>query len=128
MTTNACKFKVGETYKNRKGRSYRIIAVVPDAAPEYRVVALELDNKYITTRHDDGRLARYAEAPADLLPNKRKEWVVTYDYFDSRAGLWRDGYKVLSDASSADALVAIMKSKPEVYKHVRGPLLWEYEE
>ena len=121
-----CKFKIGETYKDRKGGEWVLVA----RNDEYKrpLVFRHKNTGGTILRCIDGRIVSDRENRVDVLPNKRTEWVITYDYFDSRSGHWRDGHKVLSVARSADGLVAIMKSKPEVYKHVRGPMLWEYEE
>lgn len=120
MNTTDCKFKIGETYKDRDGFELKLIS--RDDSYDAPLVFRYVQDGQVTCRHLDGRFSKHGNTECDILPNKRKEWVVTYT---SRAGDWfADWY---DSESEARARVKNLKSLT-FGEQVRGPFMWEESE
>jgi len=129
MTTKECKFKVGETYKDRSGSSW--ILVARNDQWKKSLVFRGVSDGYCSTRTIDGRYDFDRECNADILPNKRKEWVVTYN-----EGPYATVAVCTSEYAAKDRVLGMVEANARREKHgnrplytnIRGPMLWEYEE
>lgn len=120
-----CKFKVGETYKDREGGEWVLVARNDEY--EKPLVFRHKNTGGIILRSIDGRADYGREGPYDILPNKRKEWVITY-FVDNT--FW---YDVYDDYASAEKRIHHITNHNEFVrqgwcKDVRGPMLWESED
>jgi len=62
------KFKVGDTYKDRGGHEYRLIAYVPEARESTQLIFLGLETWAIKRRYPCGSRFADRENDYDILP------------------------------------------------------------
>ena len=62
------RFKIGNMYKDRGGRSYTFITQIPEAAAECQLVFLSVKDQKVHTRYLNGNI--YSDCPNnyDILP------------------------------------------------------------
>lgn len=75
-------WKVGETYKSLAGDSYKLVAIIPEAAEDQQLVFLRCDNDRLGFRYIDGKLrAACGPEALDILPPKKYVYVnIFYSY------------------------------------------------
>lgn len=130
-----CKFKVGETYKDRNGDEYLCISRNDEFGFPliFRALGGRLAHGTACLRRIHGRInaADGQDSPFDILPNKRKEWVVTYN-----EGAYAVVSVCTSEYAANDRVLSMVESNARrekcgnrpLFTNIRGPMLWEYEE
>jgi len=63
------RFKVGNIYKDRGGRSYTFITHIPEAVAEAQLVFLSVKDQKVHTRYVDGMVGSPSEY--DILPPEK---------------------------------------------------------
>ena len=124
-----CKFKIGETYKDREGGEWVLVA----RNDEYKrpLVFRHKNTGGVILRGIDGRTVYDREGRGDVLPNIKREWVVTYRNHVRRSYTVCD-----SECEAIDQIKwfhevnerRVTAGLDPLYTDIRGPVLWEYQE
>lgn len=121
-----CAFKIGETYSDREGTEWVLVARNDEY--HYPLVFREKKLGNVQPRHIDGKLNEFQTHKLDILPNPKREWVVTYKI------VGEDKIVVKDSELAAKEHVRLLgidndKSKgydlPPIYTEIRGPFPWE---